>query len=157
MSICVDGQQESTSSDSWLERSSRTAVEEFWRLPSRAAQRLPRFWSAEADGVVAVHGEIDIANHHLFATVVDSVPEHLFGKDISRGEAHLDMADVGFIDVGGARMLVTAALKRGPGDQLVIHHPSATLVRMLRIGWGELPGMRFEPEPEPEPRTGWMS
>lgn len=104
---------------------------------------------------MAVHGEIDIANHHLFAAVVDSVPEHLVGKDISRGEVHLDMADVDFIDIGGARVLVTAALTRGPGDQLVIHHPSATLVRMLRIGWGALPGMRFEPEPEP--RTGWMS
>jgi anti-anti-sigma factor len=93
---------------------------------------------------VTVHGEIDIANHHLFAMVVDAVTNHVGDADTPQGEAHLDLADLDFIDVGGARVLVTAAAKRGPDDQLVIHHPPAMLVRILQVGWGQLPGLRLE-------------
>jgi anti-anti-sigma factor len=93
---------------------------------------------------VTVHGEIDIANHHLFAMVVDAVTNHVGDADTPQGEAHLDLADLDFIDVGGARVLVTAAAKRGLDDQLVIHHPPAVLVRILQVGWGQLPGLRLE-------------
>lgn len=111
---------------------------------SAVPDQLPQMWSATAGGVVALYGEIDIATHQAFAAVIDALSGHLGGGAIPRGEAHLDLEHLDFIDVGGARMLVTAASMRGLSDQLVIHHPSAALLRILQVGWGHLPGLRFE-------------
>jgi anti-anti-sigma factor len=101
-------------------------------------------WTDRRRGVVAVHGEIDIATHHLFATVVEAVTNPVGGTVISPGEAQLDLADVDFIDSAGARVLVAAAANRGPDDQLVVRHPPAMLVKILQLGWGQLPGLRCE-------------
>ena len=146
MSTRVDFEQVATMPAAWQDGSSRPAAEDLWALPvsSRGPQRSPQLWTGTAQGVVTVHGEIDIANHHLFAMVVDAVTNHVGDADTPQGEAHLDLADLDFIDVGGARVLVTAAAKRGPDDQLVIHHPPAMLVRILQVGWGQLPGLRLE-------------
>lgn len=142
----VDFEQDATMPATRQDHSSRPAAEDLWALPvsSRVPHQSPQFWTGTAQGVVTVHGEVDIANHHMFAMVVDAVAHHVGDGDASRGEAHLDLADLDFIDVGGARVLVTAAAKRGPGDQLVIHHPPPILVRILQVGWGQLPGLRLE-------------
>ena len=50
----------------------------------------------------------------------------------------------GFIDVGGARLLVAAARELAPERQLVIHHPPRSLARILEIGWAETPGLRLD-------------
>ena len=111
---------------------------------ARPQLRSPQMWTGTRRGVVAVHGEIDIANHHLFAMVVEAVTNPSGSGVISRGEAHLDLADVGFIDTGGARVLAAAAANRGPDNQLVVHHPPAILGKLLQLGWGQLPGLRCE-------------
>lgn len=111
---------------------------------ARPPRRSPQMWTGTRRDIVAVHGEIDIANHHLFAMVVEAVTNPAGSGVISRGEAHLDLADVHFIDTGGARVLVAAAANRGPDNKLVVHHPPAILVQILELGWGQLPGLRCE-------------
>ena len=124
----------------------RPAAESLRAAPdfARPPLRSPQMWTETRRGVVAVHGEIDIANHHLFAMVVEAVTNPSGSGVISRGEAHLDLADVGFIDTGGARVLAAAAANRGPDNQLVVHHPPAILGKLLQLGWGQLPGLRCE-------------
>ena len=111
---------------------------------ARPPLRTPQMWTETRRGVVAVHGEIDIANHHLFAMVVEAVTNPSHSRAISRGEAHLDLADVDFIDTGGARLLADAAANRGADNQLVVRRPPAMLVTILQLGWGQLPGLRYE-------------
>ena len=111
---------------------------------ARPPLRSPQMWTGTQRGIVAVHGEIDIANHHLFALVVEAVTNPVRSGVISRGEAHLDLADVHFIDTGGARVVAAAAANRGPDNQLVVHYPPAILVKVLQLGWGQLPGLRCE-------------
>ena len=85
MSTRVDFEQVATMPAAWQDGSSRPAAEDLWALPvsSRVPQRSPQLWTGTAQGVVTVHGEIDIANHHLFAMVVDAVTNHV--GDARRG------------------------------------------------------------------------
>ncbi|MHB1930140.1 MAG: STAS domain-containing protein, partial [Acidimicrobiales bacterium] len=101
--------------------------------------------SGQPDGA-AVHGEADIATVNLFAEAVESLARRSHGA-ASSAEACLDLADLEFIDVSGARVLVEAAASMGPGRQLVIRHPPEMLVRILEVGWGRVPGLRLEAEP----------
>ena len=111
---------------------------------ARPPLRSPQMWTETRRGAVAVHGEIDIANHHLFAMVVEAVTNPSDRRAIARGGAHLDLADVDFIDTGGARLLAAAAANRGADNQLVVRRPPAMLVKILQLGWGHLPGLRYE-------------
>ena len=91
-----------------------------------------------------MHGEVDVFTHDLFATAVDSAIVEAGNGETPRDDAHLDLADLQFIDVCGARALVSAAAKRHPGSQLVIHNPPRILRRVLELGWDHLPGLRLE-------------
>ena len=92
----VDFEQVAPMSATRQDGSSRPAAEDLWALPvsSRVPHRSAQLRTGAAQGVVTVHEEVDIANHHMFAMVVDAVTDHVGGEDTSRGEAHLDLADL---------------------------------------------------------------
>lgn len=53
-----------------------------------------------------------------------------------RGEVHLELADLRFIDVGCAREIVSASV-RHPGTHVIIHHPPVALRRITSLMWPE--------------------
>src|SRR5579862_9297199 len=108
----------------------------------RTPYRSPAFWARSKQGVLIVGGEIDLATYDAFTAVVDAVIRD--AGQAGSTSAHLDLAGLAFIDVGGVRVLVAAAAKLPMGRELVVHHPSAMLVRILTIGWGRAPGLRLE-------------
>lgn len=65
MSASVAFEQVGMIPAAWQEGFARPAAEHLRALPvsSRAPQRSPQLRTATAQGVVTVHGEIDIANH----------------------------------------------------------------------------------------------
>ena len=100
-------------------------------------------WFCNSDGVVAVHGEVDITTCELFRSIVDTVVGHTNGSS-PRRQAHLDLEGVEFISVAGARVLVTAATGQGHSVELVVHHPPPILERILHLGWGPVAGLSFD-------------
>jgi|GEM_PF-4048451 anti-anti-sigma factor len=104
----------------------------------------PPLCTERVGGVVTVYGEVDVASRDLFAAVVRAVVEEAAALEALGGDAYLDLAGVGFIDVSGARVLVTAAAQLAPGLELVVKHPPAILVWTVRTCWGHVPGLRFE-------------
>ncbi len=115
------------------------------------SEHFPLLQTSCTDGIVTVHGEVDIATWDLFEAIVDSVVED--GATTHPGAGvHLDLAGVDFIDSGGARVLVTAATERLRGLELIVHHPPIMLVRIVEFFWGQVPNLRFEsPQPTGEP------
>ncbi len=100
-------------------------------------------WSTCTGDVVAIHGEVDISTCALFATMLQAAIESV-DDGAGSTEAHVDLGGLDFIDVSGARALVTAGTGRGPENQLVIHRPPALLAMILAIGWGPLAALRLE-------------
>jgi anti-anti-sigma factor len=108
----------------------------------------PPFWTRRSAEIVTVHGEIDTATCELFASVVRAVLEDADAGE-PPGDAHLDLAGVDFIGVAGIRVLVGAATKRPPGLELIVYHPPVLLERVIKIGWGDVSGLRLEAPPLP--------
>lgn len=102
----------------------------------------PPFFTRRTCGIVTVHGEIDIVTGDLFTAAVSAVVEDADARE-PPGGACLDLAGVEFIDVAGARVLV-AATTRLRGLELIVYHPPVMLVRIIELGWGKVPGLRFE-------------
>ncbi|HET9733478.1 MAG TPA: hypothetical protein VFP54_12460 [Acidimicrobiales bacterium] len=115
----------------------------FCRPPSAAGYPAgsEQLWSADIAGVTTVGGDIDLATRAAFALIVAGATRAARG---TTAETHLDLGAVGFIDVGGIRVLVDAATERGPIADVVVHRPPAILGRLLALGWGPVPGLRFE-------------
>jgi anti-sigma B factor antagonist len=105
---------------------------------------LPVLWTSRDNGVVTVHGEVDITTCDLFESVVNAAVEDCDGSYPGVG-AHLDLAGIEFIDVAGARVLVAAATAVRGGFELIVHRPPAMLVRIVELGWGKVAALRFEP------------
>lgn len=103
----------------------------------------PPLWSTCTGDVMAIHGEVDISTCDLFAKMVQGATGRAEGGG-ARHEVYVDLGDLDFIDVSGARVLVTAGAGRGPGCQFVICRPPAQLARILDVGWGPLAGLRLE-------------
>lgn len=106
----------------------------------------PPLWASRNNGVVTVHGEVDISTCELFRSIVKTVVDDTDGAD-GRGlrpGVHLDLAGLKFIDVAGARVLVTAATDERHGLGLVVHHPPEMLVRIVQLAWGRVAGLTFE-------------
>ena len=101
-----------------------------------------------ADGIVAVHGQVDLATWDRFRAIVAAAVDDGDGLH-PRAAVQLDLAGIEFIDVGGARVLVTAARERLHGCDLIVYHPPAMLVRIIELGWGKVPNLRFEQRPPP--------
>ena len=103
-------------------------------------------WSCRVDGVVEVHGEVDIATSEMFRSIVDVVVGDADGTS-QRRRAHLDLAGVEFIDVAGARVLVAAATDNGHSVELVVQHPPPMLKRIVELAWGHVAGLKLEETP----------
>ena len=118
------------------------------------SEHFPLLRTSCVDGIVMVHGEVDIATWDLFEAIVDSVVED---GDTShpRAGVHLDLAGLDFIDACGARVLVTAATERLRGFELIVHHPPMMLVRVIEFFWGQVPNLRFE-SPQPTRKLTMM-
>ena len=100
-------------------------------------------WSTRTRGVVAIHGEVDICTRELFAAMLQAAIARAKGGG-ARRQVHIDLGGLDFIDVSGARVLVTAVAELGPDCQLIVHRPPAQLARILDLGWGELGSLRLE-------------
>lgn len=92
---------------------------------------------------MAIHGEVDVSTRSLFAAMLQAAIDKA-GDGAGPIEAHVDLGCLDFIDIGGARALVTAGTRRSPENQLVIHRPPALLARILAVGWGPLAALRLE-------------
>ena len=113
-------------------------------------------WACYADGVVAVHGEVDIATCDRFRTILKAVIDN-GGRSDGRGppkEVHIDLAGVGFIGVAGTRELVSAATRRRHDLELVVQNAPEMLGRILHLTWGRVPGLRLEQTRRPRRRQG---
>ena len=116
----------------------------------------PLLWACYANGVVTVHGEVDIATYDRFRTILKAVVDY---GDRSEGrgppkEAHIDLAGVGFIDVVGTRELVGAATDRRHDLELVVHNAPEMLGRIVDLAWGRVPGLRLAQTRRPLRRQG---
>ncbi|RFU36555.1 STAS domain-containing protein [Actinomadura logoneensis] len=84
-------------------------------------------------------GELDASRH----TVLDEALNKVLGA--SRGEEiHLDLAGLGFIDLGALNMLADVAARRsGTGPLVLDRMPLQLRTIMETVGWHMLPGLRL--------------
>lgn len=90
-----------------------------------------------------VVGEIDIETGPVLARA-------LAGCVNGHDGIHLDLRDVTFVDVAGARVLVHAAGQLGTGHRLVLHHAPGPLLLVL----GFFPGSGLEIDSDSRRRAG---
>lgn len=81
-----------------------------------------------------VAGEVDVTSLAVLSRALASLPAP------ARGEIHLELAGLEFIDVAGARELMSLA-QSGPATRLVLHDPPPVLRRLLALLW---PGIAAE-------------
>jgi len=90
------------------------------------------------DGSLSLVGEVDAFTRSTFAAAVDEL--------VARGgDLHLYLADLSFIDVGGATIIATRALSLPPGRRLVLHDPPPELRRLVAMMWADHPGLDLDP------------
>jgi ABC-type transporter Mla MlaB component len=78
-----------------------------------------------------VSGEIDLVTRPAWAELLaDLAP--------SAEDIELDLAEVSFIDVGGATLLARTAMRLPPGCRVRVHHPPLGLRYLLDLLWGSL-------------------
>jgi anti-anti-sigma factor len=99
--------------------------------PERLAGSLQRVSAGGADlvctgSVVRVSGEVDRANAHLLARVLDFAARRGHGVTV-------DLSGLRFIDLGGVRALVDVAVVMPPGQRLTLVSPPRILRRILDI------------------------
>lgn len=113
---------------------------------------------AAGQQVAVLRGEIDLVTIDEVAGLLD----HAVRAHTPSGDLYVDLADVTFIGVAGARLLVGAAGRMTSGHRLVILHPPPLLDRLVEIGWGSVPALHLaraeaeagRPAASPPPRTG---
>jgi anti-anti-sigma regulatory factor len=90
------------------------------------------------EDALSLVGEVDAFTRSTFAAAIDEL--------VARGgDLHLHLADLSFIDVGGATVLATRALSLPPGRKLVLHDPPPELRRLIDLMWAGHPGLEMEP------------
>ncbi|WP_329522125.1 MEDS domain-containing protein [Spirillospora sp. NBC_01491] len=84
-------------------------------------------------------GELDASRHTVLDAALATV---LSGSD--RREIHLDLAGLGFIDLGAINILADVAGRRADRGPLVLDRMSPQLRTLMEtVGWGMLPGLRL--------------
>ena len=81
----------------------------------------------EGRALLIVSGELDSHTAPTFDGAIDALPDAV-------AEIAIDLADVGFIDSSGLRVLIRARRRLGdtPGS-LTLRNPSPSLIRLLEI------------------------
>jgi ABC-type transporter Mla MlaB component len=74
-------------------------------------------------------GELDLASRDLLVAALESLAD-------APGDVHLDLAGVGFVDVGCATLLARAACRGGSGRRVIVHHAPPQLRRIVEVLWG---------------------
>lgn len=96
----------------------------------RFARHAPLHLAMQHDGRRArlvVRGEVDIAN-------ADVLEEQLLAAEaVSGDELIVDLSDVTFMDVAGARVLVQAAAAAAEGSRQIRVEPSRPVGRLLSV------------------------
>lgn len=59
-------------------------------------------------------------------------------------DVYFDLADLGFIDVGGASALMTVACTGRPGRRVIMYRPPQQLPRIVDLLWGHVPTIEME-------------
>jgi len=57
----------------------------------------------------------------------------------ARGDVHLELAQLRFVDAHGASILARTAQQLGEGRRMVLHHPPRVLNRLLDLLWQDVP------------------
>jgi hypothetical protein len=73
-------------------------------------------------------GEVDISSVDLLARGLEDAAAVAVS-----GEIHVEMSEVGFVDVAGARAMVRAAGRLTNGRRLVLRHPPRVLLMVLEF------------------------
>ena len=73
-------------------------------------------------------GEVDLATAPDLEAALDELLDG--GQDV-----HLDLAELRFVDIGGAAVLVAAAARLAPGRSLVLHDPPPALREIVDRFW----------------------
>lgn len=73
-------------------------------------------------------GEVDLATAPVLAGALDELVR-------GDGDVHLDLAQLRFVDVSGASVVVAAAAELGAGRKLVLHRPPVALSQILARFW----------------------
>ncbi|MFI6509827.1 STAS domain-containing protein [Streptosporangium sp. NPDC050855] len=82
---------------------------------------------------VRCEGDIDLCTRDVLVRALNMALER------STGDLHADLRDVGFVDVGGLRVLVEAASGMAGGRRLVVEGLSPHTRRIVELcGWTEV-------------------
>lgn len=80
-------------------------------------------------------GDVDLATA---AALAAALGEFAHGD----GDLHLDLAELRFVDVSGASVLVAAANQLGANRALVLHNPPPVLSQILDRFWPDAVGIQ---------------
>jgi hypothetical protein len=87
-------------------------------------------------------GEVDLSTRSKLVTALGWLTGTLEpeGEDV-----HLELAELTFIDVGGATLLMQRAAALRPDQRMVLHNPPAMLRRTFTLLWGVPPRIQLDP------------
>ncbi|MFN2495992.1 MAG: STAS domain-containing protein [Pseudonocardiaceae bacterium] len=88
-------------------------------------------------GGVGVHllGDVDLFTVPVLEAALDKLVA-------GHGDVHLGLAELHFVDLSGAAVLVAAAARLGPDRRLVLHDPPPALSQILDGFWGGVAKIR---------------
>ncbi|MFC8916938.1 lipid asymmetry maintenance protein MlaB [Streptomyces sp. NPDC047821] len=100
-------------------------------MPGRPRRRLLLAGEGEQEGHVRVSGQV-------YLDTLTEWERILAGLLRREGDVHMDLSGVTFVDVAGATSLAGTAQRLPEGRRIVVHHPPATLSRVLDLFWPDL-------------------
>ncbi|WP_329235924.1 MEDS domain-containing protein [Actinoallomurus sp. NBC_01490] len=93
-----------------------------------------RITRSHAPDGLRLAGELDTARQEPLLTALTSIG--------AAADAHLDFAEVRFLDLGILSLLVTYALRTSPGRRLVLDNLPPDVAGLIQtLGWRHLPGL----------------
>ena len=82
-----------------------------------------------------IEGELDSFRHTVVA-------ETLARVGVQRGSVHLDLSELGFIDIGGLNLLARHATRLPADGSLILDHLRPNVQNVIdTVGWQRLPGL----------------
>ncbi|GAB3232448.1 hypothetical protein GCM10027447_28250 [Glycomyces halotolerans] len=75
-------------------------------------------------------GAVDLNSHGQWARALRQAASR-------RTEVHLDLSELGFIDVQGVAVLVDVARRLGDGERIVVHQAPPCMTRIMQVLWPE--------------------